>query len=63
MKKKVKKLRLKIKALNVINDVDQDKIVGGATGAICTVTQINCTAIWSIANCTHREASGCPQCP
>lgn len=65
MEKKGKKLKLKIEALNVINDVEKEKIVGGATGNICGYTRLNftCELPWSISACTHREASGCPQCP
>lgn len=63
MEKKGKKLKLKIEALNVISDVDQEKVVGGATSSSCLYTQNNCNTIWSVSGCTHREASGCPQCP
>lgn len=67
MEKKINKLKLKIKSLNIVKDVDQEKIVGGAqtgTGSLCTFSNYatGCNAAYTISGCTHREASGCPQC-
>ncbi len=64
MKKKGKKLKLKIKALNVIKDVDQRKIGGGLGDASGTGPTFPCDPQpWSLWNCTRTEASGCWQCP
>lgn len=63
------KLKLKIKSLNVIKDIEQNKIVGGKATGVGPVTDCTfsrkdvCSVFYSTYHCTATESSGCPACP